>query len=291
MDFFMGLRGRDFVMVCSDTSAVNQIIAIKDDEEKIVPVDSHKLFVLSGEPGDRVQFSEYIVANAKLYRYAPRASPRARARYGQSPDRVSGFSLRMSARLDRHLPPSCPGAPRGGRKGPDAALGELRRGGGVCPPRAPRISIFVPNAARGRGIERRGGPSRSRRAPFGLVPRHGSWPPRPTLRRCERRRRSWIRRLRRRGGAGRPAVRPPAPAGLRRLPLPSSPAAPRSPHLGHSLPSGCSLRNSTKLSTKALANFTRAELAGALRSRPYFVNLLIAGWDDDEGEGAVGAKC
>jgi len=111
MDFFMGLRGRDFVMVCSDTSAVNQIIAIKDDEEKIVPVDSHKLFVLSGEPGDRVQFSEYIVANAKLY----------------------------------------------------------------------------------------------------------------------------------------------------------------------------SLRNSTKLSTKALANFTRAELAGALRSRPYFVNLLIAGWDDDEG--------
>ena len=67
----MGLRGRDFVLLCSDTSAVNQIIAIKDDEEKLVPIDSHKCFALSGTPGDRVQFSELIIANVKLYRCVP----------------------------------------------------------------------------------------------------------------------------------------------------------------------------------------------------------------------------
>lgn len=67
MDYIMGLTGKDFVMVCSDTSAVSQIITIKHDEDKIVPVDSHKVMALAGEAGDRVQFSEYIIANLRLY--------------------------------------------------------------------------------------------------------------------------------------------------------------------------------------------------------------------------------
>mmetsp|Transcript_4410 Transcript_4410/g.12367 ORF Transcript_4410/g.12367 Transcript_4410/m.12367 type:complete len:194 (+) Transcript_4410:373-954(+) len=67
MDYFIGIKGKDFVMLCSDTSAVQQIITIKDDEDKLVPVDTHKLMALSGEPGSRVQFSEFIIANARLY--------------------------------------------------------------------------------------------------------------------------------------------------------------------------------------------------------------------------------
>lgn len=63
----MGIRGPDFVLVCTDTSAVHSIITIKQDEDKIVPVDSHKVFCIAGEAGDRVQFSEYIIANVKLY--------------------------------------------------------------------------------------------------------------------------------------------------------------------------------------------------------------------------------
>lgn len=35
------------------------------DEDKLVPVDSHKLFAISGEAGDRVNFSEYIIANVR----------------------------------------------------------------------------------------------------------------------------------------------------------------------------------------------------------------------------------
>jgi 20S proteasome subunit beta 4 len=67
MDFFMGIKGKDFVLVCTDTSAVHSIISIKQDEDKIIPVDTHKVFCIAGEAGDRVQFSEYIIANIKLY--------------------------------------------------------------------------------------------------------------------------------------------------------------------------------------------------------------------------------
>lgn len=67
MDFFVGIKGKDFVMLCADTSAVHSILTIKQDEDKIVPVDSHKVFCIAGEAGDRVNFTEYVIANVKLY--------------------------------------------------------------------------------------------------------------------------------------------------------------------------------------------------------------------------------
>lgn len=54
-------------MLCSDTSATQSIVTIKVDEDKLVPIDDHKMFALSGEAGDRVNFSDYIIANVKLY--------------------------------------------------------------------------------------------------------------------------------------------------------------------------------------------------------------------------------
>ncbi|XP_020579870.1 proteasome subunit beta type-2-A-like [Phalaenopsis equestris] len=42
-------------------------------------------------------------------------------------------------------------------------------------------------------------------------------------------------------------------------------------------------RNGIPLSTAAAANFTRGELATALRKNPYFVNILLAGYDKDIG--------
>ena len=48
MDFLFGIKGKDFVMVCSDTCASQQIITIKHDEDKLVPIDSHKLICISG---------------------------------------------------------------------------------------------------------------------------------------------------------------------------------------------------------------------------------------------------
>jgi 20S proteasome subunit beta 4 len=48
MDYLFGIRGKDFVMVVSDTAAVQQIINIKHDEDKLVPIDSHKIMGLAG---------------------------------------------------------------------------------------------------------------------------------------------------------------------------------------------------------------------------------------------------
>jgi 20S proteasome subunit beta 4 len=42
-------------------------------------------------------------------------------------------------------------------------------------------------------------------------------------------------------------------------------------------------RNNIPLSTAATANFTRGELATALRKNPYYVNVLLAGYDSDVG--------
>jgi 20S proteasome subunit beta 4 len=43
------------------------------------------------------------------------------------------------------------------------------------------------------------------------------------------------------------------------------------------------LRNNVRLSTPALANWTRRELADALRKNPYQTNLLLAGYDEKHG--------
>lgn len=45
----MGIKGKDFVLVAGDTSATQQIITIKHDEDKLVHIDDHKLMCLSGE--------------------------------------------------------------------------------------------------------------------------------------------------------------------------------------------------------------------------------------------------
>ncbi|GJM96282.1 hypothetical protein PR202_ga13103 [Eleusine coracana subsp. coracana] len=42
-------------------------------------------------------------------------------------------------------------------------------------------------------------------------------------------------------------------------------------------------RNTIPLSTAATANFTRGELATALRRNPYMVNVILAGYDKDVG--------
>lgn len=44
----MGLKGKDFVVVCSDMVAAQSIIRMKTDEDKIVNIDDHKVFALAG---------------------------------------------------------------------------------------------------------------------------------------------------------------------------------------------------------------------------------------------------
>ncbi|XP_073287173.1 proteasome subunit beta type-2-A-like isoform X2 [Primulina huaijiensis] len=45
----------------------------------------------------------------------------------------------------------------------------------------------------------------------------------------------------------------------------------------------CQFRNAMPLTTAAAANFTRSELATALRKNPYMVNIILAGYDKETG--------
>lgn len=47
------------------------------------------------------------------------------------------------------------------------------------------------------------------------------------------------------------------------------------------------LRGGAPLSTRAVAQYVRGELATALRNRPYQTNLLVAGWDDAKLESGI----
>ena len=85
MDFLCGIKGDGFVLLCSDTAATQQIITIKHDEDKLVEIDERILMGVSGEPGDRVQFSEYVGANVRLsaLRNETRLSTSAVAHYAR----------------------------------------------------------------------------------------------------------------------------------------------------------------------------------------------------------------
>lgn len=85
MDFLCGIKGDGFVLLCSDTAATQQIITIKHDEDKLVEIDEKILMGVSGEPGDRVQFSEYVAANVRLsaLRNETRLSTSAVAHYAR----------------------------------------------------------------------------------------------------------------------------------------------------------------------------------------------------------------
>lgn len=53
MECVFGLVGDGFALVVADSSAVHSILVHKPNEDKIMPLDSHKLLGASGESGDR----------------------------------------------------------------------------------------------------------------------------------------------------------------------------------------------------------------------------------------------
>mmetsp|Transcript_34714 Transcript_34714/g.109636 ORF Transcript_34714/g.109636 Transcript_34714/m.109636 type:complete len:205 (-) Transcript_34714:208-822(-) len=67
MDVLCGLVGKDFVLLLADTSAAQSVVVMKMEEDKIFEIDSHKLIATAGESGDRVQFTEFVTANIRLY--------------------------------------------------------------------------------------------------------------------------------------------------------------------------------------------------------------------------------
>ncbi|KAF7354783.1 Proteasome subunit beta [Mycena sanguinolenta] len=76
-----GITGKGYVIIASDTTSARSIIKMKTDEDKIKTLSPHLLMSYSGEPGDTVQFAEYVERNIRLYQirnlYALRPSAAA----------------------------------------------------------------------------------------------------------------------------------------------------------------------------------------------------------------------
>ncbi|KAJ4474304.1 20S proteasome subunit [Lentinula aciculospora] len=67
METSFAITGKGYVIVASDTTAARSIVKMKTDEDKIKVVSPHLLMSYSGEPGDTLQFAEYVERNLRLF--------------------------------------------------------------------------------------------------------------------------------------------------------------------------------------------------------------------------------
>jgi len=67
MDISFALTGKGYLIMAADTTAARSIVKMKTDEDKIKALSPHLLMAYSGEPGDTVQFAEYVERNIRLY--------------------------------------------------------------------------------------------------------------------------------------------------------------------------------------------------------------------------------
>jgi 20S proteasome subunit beta 4 len=68
MECVIGITGKDFVILASDTNQAHSIVVMKHDDDKMVKLNERSAMLVTGEPGDRVKFSEYIEKNLQLYK-------------------------------------------------------------------------------------------------------------------------------------------------------------------------------------------------------------------------------
>ena len=68
MECIIGITGKDFVLVASDTNQAHSIVVMKNDDDKLFKINQHCVMLATGEQGDKVQFAEYIQRNLQLYK-------------------------------------------------------------------------------------------------------------------------------------------------------------------------------------------------------------------------------
>ncbi|CAL1531412.1 unnamed protein product [Lymnaea stagnalis] len=68
MECLIGIQGKDFVLLATDTISARSVVAMKDDHDKMYKLSDKLLMAVCGEAGDNIQFSEYIAKNVQLYK-------------------------------------------------------------------------------------------------------------------------------------------------------------------------------------------------------------------------------
>lgn len=67
MEVTFGITGDGFTLFASDSSANRSIVRMKSDEDKQRVIGSHLVLAYTGDPGDTLQFAEYVERNLRLY--------------------------------------------------------------------------------------------------------------------------------------------------------------------------------------------------------------------------------
>ncbi|KAL8281386.1 hypothetical protein RQP46_006070 [Phenoliferia psychrophenolica] len=67
MEVSFGITGKDYVIFASDSSANRSIVRMKSGEDKQKVIGKHLVMAYSGEPGDTLNFAEYVERNLRLY--------------------------------------------------------------------------------------------------------------------------------------------------------------------------------------------------------------------------------
>ncbi|SPO47270.1 probable multicatalytic endopeptidase complex chain PRE1 [Moesziomyces antarcticus] len=67
MECSFGITGKGYTIIASDSNAARSIVKMKSDVDKQKVLSDHLVMTFSGEPGDTLQFSEYIERNTRLY--------------------------------------------------------------------------------------------------------------------------------------------------------------------------------------------------------------------------------
>lgn len=85
MEGILGIAFKDFVLMASDAVTSHSIILVKNDVTKIYKLSDSLIMGICGDPGDSVQFAEYIEKNVQLYkiRNGFELSPKAAAYFIQ----------------------------------------------------------------------------------------------------------------------------------------------------------------------------------------------------------------
>lgn len=68
MEGVLGIAFKDFVLLATDTSAAHSIILFKNDVTKMYQLNDTLVMGVCGDPGDAIQFAEFIEKNVQLYK-------------------------------------------------------------------------------------------------------------------------------------------------------------------------------------------------------------------------------
>jgi 20S proteasome subunit beta 4 len=69
VESIIGIRGKDFVLLAQDANTTKYgILNMKFDTNRLFKLSEHCAMLAAGEPGDVVQFAEYVGKNIQLYK-------------------------------------------------------------------------------------------------------------------------------------------------------------------------------------------------------------------------------